>query len=90
MSILAMVHRHIRLLRQTKLGEQQGYYGRDLSSFAGVPHYFLKEYSSQASLWNERKIEKTYRLLSDTDRALKSSPISTHIWLENFVMQTCQ
>lgn len=89
-SILAMVHRHIRLLRQTRLGEQQGFSGRELSSYAGVPFYFLKEYSSQAKLWNDRKIERTYKALTDTDRALKSSPVSSHIWLENFIMQTCQ
>ncbi len=88
-SILAMVHRHVRLLRQTKMGESQGRTGRDLASFAGVPYFFLKEYTSQANLWTERKIEKTYKVLGDTDKALKSSPISSHIWLENFIMQTC-
>ena len=88
-SILAMVHRHVRLLRQTKMGEQQGHMGRDLASFAGVPYFFLKEYTSQARLWSERKIEKTYKVLVDTDRALKSSPVSSHIWLENFILQTC-
>ncbi len=89
-SILGMVHRHIRLLRQTRVGEQQGLNGRELSSFAGVPYYFLKEYTSQSRLWNDRKIEKTYKVLGETDRALKSSPVSSHIWLENFIMQTCQ
>ncbi len=88
-SILAMVHRHVRLLRQTKMGEMQGRSGRDLASFAGVPYFFLKEYTAQARLWSERKIEKTYRVLGDTDKALKSSPISSHIWLENFILQTC-
>ncbi len=89
-SILSMVHRHVRLLRQTKVGEQQGFSGRELSSFAGVPFYFLREYTSQARLWSERKIEKTYKVLGDTDKALKSSPVSSHIWLENFIMRTCQ
>lgn len=89
-SILAMVHRHVRLLRQTKQGEQQGFSGRDLSSYAGVPYYFLKEYTSQSRMWSDRKIEKTYKVLCDTDRALKSSPVSSHIWLENFILQTCQ
>ena len=88
--IMAMVHRHIRLLRQTRLGEQQGLSGRQLSTYAGVPYFYLNEYTSQARLWNERKIEKTYKVLCDTDRALKSSPVSSHIWLENFIMQTCQ
>ena len=88
--ILAMIHRHIRLLRQTRQGERQGYNGRKLSSYAGVPHYFLTEYLDQSRMWNERKIEKTYKILADTDRALKSSPLSSHIWLENFIMQSCQ
>lgn len=88
-SILAMIHRHIKLLRQTRLGETHGYSGRDLSTFAGVPHFFLKDYLQQARLWSDRKIEKTYKVLHDTDKALKSSPISSHIWLENFILQTC-
>ncbi len=88
-SILSMVHRHIRLLRQTRVGEQQGFSGRELSTFAGVPHFFLKEYMNQARLWSERKIERTYKVLNETDRALKSSPVSSHIWLENFILQTC-
>jgi len=87
--ILAMVHRHVRLLRQTRAGELQGFTGRKLSSYAGIPHFYLNEYSRQARLWSERKIEKTYKVLADTDRALKSSPVSSHIWLENFILQTC-
>src|SRR5690606_18552292 len=75
--IMSMVHRHIRLLRQTKQGEQQGFSGRDLSTFAGVPFFYLNEYTSQARMWSERKIEKTYKVLCDTDRALKSSPVSS-------------
>ena len=88
--ILAMVHRHIRLLRQTRLGEQKGFHGRDLASFAGVPPFFVNEYKAQAHMWSERKIEKTYKVLLDTDKALKSSPVSSHIWLENFILQACQ
>ena len=87
--ILAMVQRHIRLLKQTRSGEKQGFRGKQLSSYAGVPHFFLTEYRSQANLWTERKIEKTFRALLDTDRALKSSPVSKHIWLENFILQSC-
>jgi len=87
--ILAMVQRHIRLLKQTRSGEKQGYRGKQLSSYAGVPHFFLNEYRNQASLWTERKIEKTFRALLDTDKALKSSPVSKHIWLENFILQSC-
>ena len=89
-SILAMIHRHIRLIRQIRVGEEQGLSHYQLSSFAGVPHFFLNEYISQARMWDEKKIEKTYKILCDTDRALKSSSVSNHIWLENLIMQTCQ
>ncbi len=88
--IVAMVHRHIRLLRQTIIGQKKDLPHRELASFAGVPPFLLKEYLSQTRFWSEQKIKKTYNLLCDTDRALKSSPLSNHIWLEHFIIQTCQ
>ena len=88
--IIAMIHRHIRLLRQIMRGEKQGLHHRELASFAGVHPFFLKEYLSQTQFWNERKVQKTYNILCDTDRAIKSSSLSSHIWLENLILQTCQ
>lgn len=85
--ILAMVQRHIRLLRQVRLGESKGYRGKELSSYAGVPHFFLNEYRSQSQLWSEDKIEETFHYLLQTDRDLKSSAVSQSIWLENFILK---
>lgn len=87
--VLALVTRHVRILKLVSDGLKEGLSGGRLSSRAGVSPYFLKSYIDQARAWNERKIERTFQALLDTDRALKSSPVAAHIWLENFVVQTC-
>lgn len=87
--ILALVSRHIRILRLVKMAKKEGQKGAQLASRVGVSPYFLAEYEQQSKDWTDKKIEKTFKALLDTDRALKSSPLSSHIWLENFVIQTC-
>jgi DNA polymerase-3 subunit delta len=87
--ILALVSRHIRILRSVKNAQKEGLRGAQLAGKVGVSPYFLTEYENQAREWSDKKIERTFRALLDTDRALKSSPLSSHIWLENFVIQTC-
>lgn len=87
--VLAMVHRHLKILRLVKQGWKDGLVGARLSARAGIPPYFLRQYEDQARIWNDKKLELGFRALLDTDRALKSSPVSSHIWLENFILQTC-
>ncbi len=88
--ILALVARHVRILRSVRKAQNEGLRGAQMASKVGVSPYFLQEYEAQAREWSDRKIENTFKALLDTDRALKSSPLSSHIWLENFVIQTCQ
>lgn len=87
--VLALIARHVRILKLVNEGMKEGLSGQRLSSRAGVSAYFLRSYIHQAKEWNERKIERTFQALIDTDRALKSSPVASHIWLENFIVQTC-
>lgn len=87
--VLSLISRHIRILKLVNDGMREGLSGQRLSSRAGVSPYFLKSYIDQVRHWNERKIEHTFQALLDTDRALKSSPVASHIWLENFIVQTC-
>ena len=87
--VLALISRHVRILKLVADGVREGLSGQRLSSRAGVSPYFLKSYVDQAKRWNDRKLECTFQALLDTDRALKSSPVASHIWLENFVIQTC-
>lgn len=87
--IVALVARHLRLLMMIKKGQEDGLYGGKLAGFAQVPPYFLDQYLEQAKLWTMTKLEQALDVLADTDKALKSSPLSSHIWLENMILKTC-
>jgi len=87
--ILAMITRHFRILGQLKEGQKDGLSGTRLSTKAGIPQFLLTQYMEQIRHWDEKKIEKTFHVLEDTDRALKSSSVPPHVWLENFVLKTC-
>jgi DNA polymerase-3 subunit delta len=87
--VLAMITRHFRILSQLKDGQRDGLSGAKLSTKAGIPSFLLTQYLDQIRKWDETKIEKTFAVLQDTDRALKSSSVPPHVWLENFVLKTC-
>ncbi|MBC7456675.1 MAG: DNA polymerase III subunit delta, partial [Bdellovibrionaceae bacterium] len=87
--IVALLARHMRILLTVRSGLDQGIGGAKLASVAQVPAYFIEGYCDQARHWPVRKIEEALVVLSDTDKALKSSPISSHIWLENMVLKSC-
>ena len=87
--LLSLVTRHIRILRQIKEGMNQGLRPSEISAKAGIPSFFLKDYIKQVQLWDDQKLTKVTEILHATDRALKSSPLSSHIWLENFVLKAC-
>ncbi|UYL09237.1 DNA polymerase III subunit delta [Bdellovibrio sp. SKB1291214] len=87
--IISLVARHIRILLAVKKGMDEGLHGAKLAHYAQVPPYFLENYAEQSRLWTAKKLEQTMVVLSETDKALKSSPLSSHIWLENMVLKTC-
>lgn len=87
--IVALISRHIRILLLIKQGMDQGLAGQKLATFAQVPSYYLQDYVKQAKSWTTKKLESTMLVLAETDKALKSSPLSAHIWLENLILKTC-
>ncbi len=87
--ILSLVTRHIRILRQIKESVNKGLRPSEISVRVGIPTFFLKDYMKQVQIWDDRKLVKVTEILHATDRALKSSPLSSHIWLENFVLKAC-
>jgi DNA polymerase III subunit delta len=89
LGILALVNRHIRILTHVRDGLNEGMSYGQLSSKVGVPSFFMKQYVEQGQKWTESKIRQTYQALTTTDRALKSSPLTPHIWLENLVLNIC-
>lgn len=86
---LAMIARHIRILSNLKEGQRDGLTGPKLCAKAGIPQFLLTQYLSQTKAWSDDKLTKTIGILHDTDRALKSSSIPSHVWLENFILKTC-
>ncbi len=86
---LAMLARHIRILARLKEGQKQKLSKNQLAVKAGIPPYFLNSYLSQSALWSEKQIDQAISLLFETDKALKSSSLPSHIYLENFVLKTC-
>ncbi|MDG0817565.1 DNA polymerase III subunit delta [Bdellovibrio svalbardensis] len=87
--IISLVARHVRILLTVKKGMEEGLQGAKLAHYAQVPPYFLDTYTDQSRRWTAKKLEQTLVVLSETDKALKSSPLSSHIWLENMVLKTC-
>ncbi len=88
--IVALAARHIRILLQIKLGEAQGLAGPKLASHAQIPPYFLSDYQRQTHAWTLIKLENVMLILSETEKALKSSPLSSGIWIENMILKICE
>jgi DNA polymerase-3 subunit delta len=87
--IVSLLARHMRILLTVRAGLDQGIGGAKLANIANVSPYFIDEYAAQAKIWPVRKLEDSLVLLGETDKALKSSPLSSHIWLENLVLKSC-
>ena len=86
---LSLISRHIRILVRIKEGIKKGHTEQTLCNKTGVPRFFIRNYIQEADLWTEKKIISALEILKATDKALKSSPVSAHIWLENFIVKTC-
>ena len=87
--IVRLVSEHMRKLLTVRAGMDQGLGGTKLANLCNVPPYFIESYCDQARIWPIKKIEDALVVLHETDKALKSSPISSHIWLENLVLKSC-
>ena len=87
--LITMIARHIRSLSRLQKGQKQKLNKSQLSQKTGISPYFLKTYLAQSHIWSEEQIYKAMEALSETDKALKSSPLSSHIWLENFILKVC-
>lgn len=87
--IVSLIHRQIRILSAIYEAKKMGMGGLRLSQKVGVPEFFLKQYLEQVRQWDREKLTTATRVLHETDKALKSSPVSSHIWLENFILKTC-
>lgn len=85
LGIVALTARHFRILAMVQIGMSQGMSGAKLASHAQVPPYFLNDYQRQVKAWTLARIEKALIVLSETEKALKSSPLSGGIWIDHMI-----
>jgi DNA polymerase-3 subunit delta len=88
--VLAMTIRHFRILLLCQEALKEGLSQPQIASRVGVHGFFVKEYIEQAKTQDAQQLLQVYDVLLDTDRALKSNPLSSHLWLENLVLQACR
>lgn len=89
-AVLTMIIRHYRILLLCNEGLREGLSAPQIASRVGVHGFFIKDYIQQARSQNVKNLERIYAILLDTDRALKSNPLASHIWLENLILQSCK
>lgn len=87
--VISLISRHMRILKKILEHSGLGMSQKQLSAKIGVSPFFINQYIEQSRHWTMDKMDSVFELLLDTDKALKTSPLSSKIWLENFVIQTC-
>lgn len=87
---VALLNRHFRILSQIKALAPQGLSGPKLCSKVGIPQFLINNYMSQSRVWSDTKIARMFSLLALTDKALKSSSVASHVWLESLILKACE
>lgn len=87
--VISLISRHMRILKKILECSGLGISQKQLSAKIGVSPFFINQYMEQSRKWSKDKMDCVFELLLDTDKALKTSPLSSKIWLENFIIQTC-
>lgn len=83
--ILHLLLRHFNILIKIKKNAATSV--ADLAKLVGVPHYFLKNYQSQARSWSKEKLMKTWSILLETDEQLKSANLKEETLMANMLIQ---
>lgn len=86
-AIVSLIARHLRILGGIHQGMKENLSGPKLAQYVGVSPYFLHQYQEQSRIWSLKRLDEAMLLLADTEKALKSSPLSSHIWLENMILK---
>lgn len=87
--IIALVSRHFRLLKEIKGLSNQGLSPGQISKAVAVPTFFLSEYFLQNAKWSFFTLDQTLKSLYKTDKAIKTKPNAPRLFLEDFIIQTC-
>jgi DNA polymerase III subunit delta len=85
--IVAMIARHFRIVWKVHKGLGQGLRGRELAQLAGCPPMFVSEYERDARRFSPARVGRVVSAVHDAERALKSSPLSDRIVLDDLTLK---
>ena len=89
-AVLSLIIRHYRILLLCQEALKEGLSQPQIAARVGVHGFYIKEYIEQARKQDQKHLLEIFDILLDTDRALKSNPLSSHLWLENLILQSCR
>lgn len=88
--ILSMVSRHFRIIFRLKGDQKQGVPIEETARFFKLPPGIIKRnYIPQSGKFSMRQLAEIWRMLSDLDYNLKSSPASRELAFERKIAELC-
>ena len=85
--INTLIFRHMNILFQLKENLKKNLSRETLSSTLKIPSFFINQYIAQTHLWNENQMINAFKVLHETDEALKSSFLPSHFFMENLILK---
>jgi DNA polymerase-3 subunit delta len=87
--ILAMLARQIRIVGKMRDALDQGLRGPDATKAAGAPPFKARELEAAARRFGAPAVQAAFRILAETDLALKGSRVPPEVVLEATVLALC-
>ncbi len=89
LGVLALIARHIRILKKVKYGLAQRFSRQALASAAGVPSFFIENYIEQSRSWGFAKLTKAQSDILNIDVQIKRTTLDKKCILEEFIYNLC-
>lgn len=87
--VLALIARQMRILFRAKQLAQKGYTVERIVQSLRLPKFLASRLQYQMEQFNLSQLEQAIIYCSNTDRALKSTPIPPNILLERLILDIC-
>ena len=88
-AIVAMLARHIGILRKARWLRNQGLPRSELAGKLKVPPFFVSSYLDQAAQFDDQNLWSAYQALLDADNRLKSRSRAPHATLTQLICRIC-
>lgn len=89
LKILALLARQLRMVGKMRDALAQGLRGPDATKYAGAPPFKARDLEASAKRFNADELAAAFRVLAETDLALKGSRVPPEVTLEAAVLALC-